>query len=172
MSTPDAFLSLPKFERQNYRAAFTRLARAAVGDERAVPLEGMMNLSRCLNLTFTTTQLAEALKPFGRPHPTAAETSDPVFTWPQVVAFYNATAPQQPQWSVPYIQLFQMLDASNSGSVPIGDLKHVLTSLGDCLSEHEFQHLLYRHGLVERERIDVYDFMRLLMSVDVNGSPV
>ncbi|KAI3662376.1 hypothetical protein MP638_004900 [Amoeboaphelidium occidentale] len=71
----------------------------------------------------------------------------------------------KPQTSVEeFVQGFQVFDKDGNGFIPVGELRYVLTSLGEKLSDEEVDELLKvaevdKNGLVNYEQ-----FVRLILS--------
>lgn len=93
------------------------------------------------------------------------------FTFPAMIQLYNALAPLQPAFTEQYLQFFNLLDVHDEGTITQADLKHCMCAAGDRLSEEEFRHLLFSVDLLHKERLTVYEFLRILMKIGVDGRP-
>lgn len=94
-------------------------------------------------------------------NPTRQQVHDFTAPLPQFVTFdqfmevLNRPGGFDPQGSYDeFIRGFRVFDKDNSGYISIGELKYVLTSLGDKLSDSEFNELTKIMGLDKSDQIN------------------
>ncbi|OMJ15274.1 Calmodulin [Smittium culicis] len=64
-----------------------------------------------------------------------------------------------------FVQAFQVFDREGNGYISIGELRYVLTSLGDRLTDQEVDELLKGVETDGQENINYEDFVKMLTSV-------
>lgn len=133
-----------------------------------VRVDALVNLLRVLNLTIPEDALLSVIQKVRGPDHHSANAG---FTAEQVRDIFDVLAPMQPANVTAYMQFFNLLDVHETGSIPVADLKHALCNIGDKLSLDEFHHLLYKNDLLQKERITVFEFLRLLLRVQRDGQP-
>jgi Ca2+-binding EF-hand superfamily protein len=183
-----AFDQLKAAVREEYLSAFHMLALAvpveapptASGDDGVAPppqvlsklvvrLDGLVNLLRIMNIAIPDEALLAAVQKLGT---AAGGTFDRGFTLNEVREMYDVLAPLQQTNLTPYMQFFNLLDVHETGSVPVADLKHALCTLGDKLDPDEFHHILYKCKLLERDRLTVFEFLRVVLRIGSDGKPM
>lgn len=186
------FATLPKARQDEIRKAFKTLQapsqlfvpkRGGNSDEpppQVVNEIALPHLCRVMNLCVTEDDLHSICNNFaflgGGKDEKRALPSSSNFLLPQtefdfdaVVRLHDSLAPAQPEHAALYFQFFNLLDVHESGSVSQADLRHSLCSAGERLTEEEFNHLLYVNDLLQKPRITVFEFVRLLLRVKANG---
>ncbi|AWU77430.1 hypothetical protein CAS74_002132 [Pichia kudriavzevii] len=63
-----------------------------------------------------------------------------------------------------YIKAFQIFDKNLTGFISIGDLKYILTSIGEKLSEEEFNELLKNVTITDENSVDYAEFVKSILS--------
>lgn len=90
------------------------------------------------------------------------------FAWSGVIAMHDYLVPSQNSAIGKYLGAFSLLDADGTETVKVAELRHALCRLGTApLSSAEFQHMLYRHKLLHRSSLTVFEFLRLMLDVPV-----
>ncbi|OLY82053.1 Calmodulin [Smittium mucronatum] len=64
-----------------------------------------------------------------------------------------------------FVQAFQVFDREGNGFISVGELRYVLTSLGDRLTEQEVDELLKGMETDGQENINYEEFVKMLTSV-------
>jgi hypothetical protein len=132
-----------------------------------------------MNLSITFDDITDVARNFGRPPPqmsddtedggSSASIYDYEFTWPALTALYDYLVPQQNQLIGTYLGLCSLLDADGVGAVRLSDLRHALCRLGGApLTDAEFNHMLFRHRVLHRTTVSVFELMRLLLDIPVS----
>jgi Ca2+-binding EF-hand superfamily protein len=182
------FEKLPPRERDEYRKVFTTLAVSSAGDasKLVVTEAALPHLCRVMNMALPEELLVGICDEFGSSASASGKTTpaqslassgvpripQPTeFTWEDVVSIYDHFYPSQRQNLTLFLQLFNLLDVNEVGSIHQNDLRHALCSVGDRLSEEEFNHLLYTNDILHKSTITVYEFVRLLLRVLPSGDP-
>jgi hypothetical protein len=136
-----------------------------------VKLDGLVNLLRIVNISIPDEALLAALaKLDGGAGGLAVQ--DRGFTLQEVREMYDVLAPLQQTNLTPYLQFFNLLDVHELGSIPVADLKHALCTIGDKLAPDEFHHVLYKCNLLQRDRLTVFEFLRVVLRVQGDGQPL
>ena len=177
-----SFALLPASRREEYTTAFNLLAIPAqppAGSTQDVPLgapklvvrlESLVNLLRIMNISIPDENLVAALQKLDGG--ADINLNDRGFTFQEVREMYDVLAPMQGSNITPYLQFFNLLDVHEVGSIPVADLKHALCTVGDKLAQDEFHHLLYKNDLLQKERLTVFEFLRVLLKVQGDGQPL
>ena len=93
---------------------------------------------------------------------------DLLFDWPGTAALYEHLLPAQNGKIADYISLFSFLDGDEKAVIRVSDLRHALCRMGTApLSENEFSHMLYRHKMLHRDSVTIFEFMRVLLCVPI-----
>lgn len=150
------------------------------------------HLCRVMNLCLTEEALRHVCRDFGTatgPSPTLTvppsqgasggghASAGPVvlppteFRFPALVRMYNTLFPLQHAFTEQYLQFFNLLDVQDVGVITQADLQHCLCAAGDRLSAEEFRHLLFAADLLHKPKLTVYEFMRILLKIGVDGMP-
>jgi len=61
-------------------------------------------------------------------------------------------------------EMFKLYDRDGRGLVSVGDLRHVLTNVGEKLTEQEADDLLKLSGSVERGMVNYHKFVEVIMA--------
>ena len=134
-----------------------------------VALGSLTTVLALLNLAVAPEELAPIVRDYaapGSPHGTAGPLKSLRFDWPGVVALYDRLVPSQNATLKQYFALFHLLDPDGVGQVQLADLRHAMTRSGPHpLTEAEFNHGLYRHRLLHRATVSLFEYVRLLLDV-------
>jgi hypothetical protein len=175
-----------------YEEAFARMVGAAaeddppgqaVGDSAVRPAQGLRfaslpSMLAVMNLAVGLDELAPIAEQFALlPDDDDSDASVPaqpesaydlLFDWPGTAELYEHLLPSQNSRIHDLFSLFSFLDGADRGAIQLSDLRHALCRMGAApLSDVEFDHMLYRHRLLHRATVTVFEFMRVLLDVPV-----
>jgi len=89
--------------------------------------------------------------------------TDPI-TWQVFVDIAKDLLPKQAAQREALVAAFRVFDKENTGSVSVKDLKHVLTSVGDKMTDTEFDEIM-KGALVDRDgQIQYESFVKLVVA--------
>lgn len=95
---------------------------------------------------------------------------DLTFSFSSLVRLYDALLPTQNVLVRDILAFFDLLDEGGRGMIKASDLRHALCRLGDTpLSDSEYNHLFYRHRLLHKASLSVFEFVRLVMDIPVEN---
>jgi hypothetical protein len=174
------FAGRPAAEQVQYERAFVRLAKHQLklepGDVNVtmtVSYDSLPTVLGIMNLAVTLDDLVHIARPCAVPAPPRDDGGLPSlyelrFAWAGVVALHDFLVPQQNAAISKYLGAFNLLDVDSTDSVKVTELRHALCRLGTSpLSNAEFQHMLFRHRLLHRNTLTVFEFVRLLLDIPV-----
>ena len=175
-----SFAKLPAARREEFVTAFNLLAvavpsvqqdaAAAATTKLVVRFDSLTNLLRIMNISIPDESLLAALQKLEGG--SDINPADRGFTLQEVQEMYDVLAPLQSNNITPYLQFFNLLDVHEVGSIPVADLKHALCTVGDKLAPDEFHHILYKNDLLQKERLTVFEFLRVVLRVQGDGQPL
>ncbi|KAJ1917871.1 myosin II light chain [Mycoemilia scoparia] len=139
---------------EEYKEAFTLFDRTGNG---MVPLSSVGTLLRALGQNPTESELDELLRDF-------SSDSIDFDTFLKILLRPNGfdSAINETSFNE-FIQAFQVFDRDGNGFITSGELRYILTSLGDKLKDTEIDELLKTLGLHNEERIKYEDFVKRLL---------
>lgn len=62
-----------------------------------------------------------------------------------------------------YIKGFQVFDKDNTGYIGVGELRYILTSIGEKLSDEEVDELLKGVNVTKDNNVDYVEFVKLIL---------
>jgi hypothetical protein len=171
---------LPVLLQLQFETAFQRLARGKTAPTNAaerhaaslqpaatISYDSLPTMLSIMNMAVTLDDLSDVARAF------AARTTDGElppsmydlrFEWRGVTALYDHLVPDQNALIGKFLKFFNMLDADNVDTIRVADLRHALCRLGAVpLTDAEFNHMLYRHRMLHRANVTVFEFVRLLL---------
>ncbi|KAJ1675635.1 myosin II light chain [Spiromyces aspiralis] len=137
-----------------YKEAFTLFDRTGEGK---VPLSSVGTLLRALGQNPTESELNDLLRDF-----TTDSLDFDTFLGILLRPGGFDTSINETSFNE-FIQAFQVFDREANGFISAGELRYILTSLGDKLKDTEIDELLKTLNLHNEERIKYEDFVKRLL---------
>lgn len=162
----ESFLRLTGRKPQNVPPS----AHTSPAAEITLGFDSLPTILGIMNLAVTLDDLRDTAKYFAVPSEgdTIAKGSvyDMRFNWEGIVRCYDSLLPAQNALISKFLGLFNLLDVDAKEAIRLSELRHTLCRLGTApLTDAEYNHMLYRHRLLHRSTISVFEFLRLVLDV-------
>jgi len=149
MSTKPA-LSL--LEIKQYELAFRRMS----GGSERLPRECLPDLLAIMGLSITSAEL-ETLTRTHAIHETVA--------FPSVIEMYCEHIPKESTFMKEFMMFCSLLDTDDMRRLTLSDLRQALCTVGDKLTDQEFNHLLYSRNLLHKTSVTVFEVLVVLLGL-------
>jgi len=135
-----------------------------------VGFDSLPTVFAVLNLAVSPDDLRPIARDYASPTASPAGATGALaalrWDWPGCVALYDRLVPSQNALLKQHFALFHLLDPDGRGEVPLADLRHALTKGGPHpLTDAEYNHALYRHRLLHRTTVSLFQYVRLLLDI-------
>ena len=134
-----------------YKETFTLFDKAGKGNISIIELGNIMN---SLGLGISTSELKEILKELNVSGKDTIDFED----------FLSLMVNMAPSTDNIFEDAFKLFDKNGNGTITARELKEVMNSFGENLSDHEVDEIFYELDLDRDGKINYADFMRMMKS--------
>ncbi|KAJ1928922.1 myosin II light chain [Tieghemiomyces parasiticus] len=145
---------------EEYKEAFSLFDKTGQGH---IPLESLGTLLRALGQNPTETELAEIVGDLEAERGAQQSKNVDFDAFLRILQRPGGFAKPSEDAFEEFVQAFQVFDKEGNGFISAGELRYVLTSLGDRLSDEEVSELLKGVETDKNGNIHYEEFVRMLL---------